>query len=142
MTDQNTGNGNVATPGAAAPRTEVVQTGSKEARYRVERNNARAEVEALTARIEGYQRAEVERIAAKNLAAPGDVFTIGDKTLADFLTAEGGVDTAAVESVAQAIIGERPGLGTRQRATDFTQGSGNPGTPVKASPSWGEFLAL
>src|SRR5258707_673252 len=46
------------------PTTEEPQKSNKEARYRVERNEARAERDALAQRVERMQRDEADRVAA------------------------------------------------------------------------------
>lgn len=128
-----------STPGAsAADDADAVQDGNdsgstdeqpranREARYRVERNEARAALEAAHAVIESYQRAEVERLAA-DLAAPDDLMTVGGVSLADLLTEGGQVDSAAVAASVAALLEQRPGLARNPRvpATDPTQGTGS-----------------
>ncbi|MFF4021462.1 hypothetical protein ACFYY5_01335 [Nocardia elegans] len=115
------------------------KNGNREARYRTERNDARAERDALAARIATYQTRELERTAGKHLAAPGDLLALSGKTLAEFLTEDGDVDADAIEAAALEIVNTRPGLAVRQRATDTTQGHGNSG-PVKRAPTFGDLL--
>ena len=124
------------TPAAEAAETEAKP--NREARYRVERNEAREQVTALTARIEQLQQREVEQIAAAHLSAPADLLTLGGVTLADLLDDDGNVDADKVTAVAADVLGTRPGLRPNQPAIDPSQGSG--GNPGKSTPTWGSLL--
>jgi hypothetical protein len=84
--------------------------GNKEARYRVERNEARTERDALAQRVERMQRAEVERLAADGLSHPADLFSLSGNAMADYLTQDGDVDADKVAADVAAILAERPGL--------------------------------
>ncbi|ORA07421.1 hypothetical protein [Mycobacterium arosiense] len=113
--------------------------GSREARFRKERNEARTALAEAQARIEAYQRREVERLAA-DLAQPGDLLELGGVSLADLLGEDGEVDPEAVAEAVAALVESRPGLAKnpRQRAVDPSQGLG--GQSGKASPTWGDLL--
>lgn len=120
-------------PQGGIPDTPDRQNGSqpqnREARYRVERNEARTERDALAAQLQQLQTAELHRQAGELLAVPEDIELSG-KTLADYLTPEGWVDRQAVAEAAASVIESRPGLAKNPKvsATDPTQGSwGNPG---------------
>ncbi len=108
------------------------EKGLREARdrYRGERDAARDELTAAQARIERYQRAEVERLSAE-LAQPSDLFEVGGASLADLLSESGDVDSAAVAEAVAALIETRPGLAKnpRQSAVDRSQGLGGCGLP-------------
>lgn len=97
--------------------------GGKEARYRVERNQARTERDALAAQLLQLQTAELHRQAGELLAVPEDIELSG-KALAEYLTPEGWVDRKAVADAAAAVIESRPGLAKSPKvsATDPTQG--------------------
>lgn len=114
------------------------QNGNREARYRVERNEARAERDSLIERLTQLQTRELHRLAGELLAAPEDIELSG-RTLADYLTPEGWVDHEAVAEAAAAVIESRPGLAKNPTvlATDRTQGQGSPG---KSTLSWAELL--
>lgn len=107
---------------------------NREARYRVERNEARTALAEAQARIEQYQRAEVERLSAE-LAQSSDLFEVGGASLADLLNEAGDVDSAAVAEAVAALIEARPGLAKnpRQRAVDPTQGLGARSGPPQPS---------
>ena len=57
------------------------------AKYRTERNEARAERDALRERIDAMQRSEVERQALERFTDPGDVWAV---TSLDHLRGEDG----------------------------------------------------
>lgn len=100
---------------------------NREARYRVERNEAREQLAAAELRLVQLQTAELHRLAGEILSAPEDISLAG-KPLADFLTAEGRVDRAAVEAAAREVAQTRPGLAKYQPGYDPSQGHGIPGT--------------
>lgn len=105
----------------------------REQRYRLERNAARGQVEALQTR-------EVERLAGEHLAQPGDLLQLGGVTLSDLLAEGGFVDSAAVADAVASLIIQRPGLARHPRvaATDPTQGHAGGGG--KREPAWGDLL--
>lgn len=102
------------------------------ARYRTERNDARAELADANARIERMQRAEAERIAGNHLSDSSDLFALGGRDLADLLNDEGDVDAEAVDALAREIIKTRPGL-RKYSAVDRTIGLSG---PVHSAPTW------
>ena len=83
------------------------------AKYRKRLRDTEAERDALAAKIEAYQRAEVEQYA-EHLQKPSAIWAAGIE-LADLLDDEGNIDpektTAAVEAAATDL-----GLSTRPRA--------------------------
>lgn len=121
------------------------ETGSqkvnKEARYRVERNEARAERDALAERIQRMQRAEVERLAADGLSHPADLFSLSGNELADYLTEDGEVDADKVAADVTAILAERPGLLKPKHPAGYDPTQGYGGEPHKGSPSWEALLS-
>ncbi|MBZ4547401.1 hypothetical protein GBQ42_25620 [Mycobacterium avium subsp. hominissuis] len=82
---------------------------------------------------------EAERLAAKDLANPADLLTLGGVTITDLLDEDGEVDSEKVDAVVAEILSTRPGLGKRGPVYDPTQGL--PGGNVKPQPSWGALLA-
>jgi len=116
------------------------QKANKEARYRVERNEARAERDALAQRIERMQLAEVERLAADGLSHPADLFSLSGNDVADYLNDGGDVDADKVAADVAAILAERPGLKKGLvRGYDPTQGHG--GTPGgKREPTLADLI--
>jgi hypothetical protein len=113
--------------------------GSREAKYRVERNEARAERDSLTERLTELQTRELHRLAGELLAAPEDIELSG-KVLADYLTPEGWLDREAVAEAAAAVIESRPGLAKNLKvaATDLSQGRGT--TLTKRQPTMLDLL--
>ena len=69
----------------------------REQRYRIERNEARAEVERLGATVEALQRAQVEALLG---GLNPNVFWRSDVTLADLLAPNGTVDEVLVADAA------------------------------------------
>lgn len=104
---------------------------NREARYRVERNEARAERDALAQRVERMQQAEVERLAADALSHPTDLFSLSGNELADYLTDDGDVDADKVAADVAQILAERPGLRKRMPGYDPTQGYGGRPEPKR-----------
>jgi hypothetical protein len=113
---------------------------NREARYRVERNQARQERDALSARLTELQTQELHRLAGEHLAAAEDIELSG-KTLADYLTPEGWIDHDAVADAAAEVIESRPGLARnpKVRAVDRSQGSGGSG---KSAPEWSDLFKV
>lgn len=113
---------------------------NREARYRVERNEARAERDALADRLSRLQRAEVERLASAGLSTPSDLFALSGNDLADYLTDSGEVDPEKVSADVSVILTERPGLRKQSPALDPSQGSGG-GAAVKPKVDWHSALS-
>ncbi len=118
--------------------TDASRPVPREQRYRIERNEARAERDALAQRVERMQRSEVERVAAEGLSNPADLFSLSGNDLADYLTDDGDVDTEKVSADVEAILQERPGLRKHSPALDPSQGSG--GSAGKRSPSFADLF--
>ncbi|SHV00848.1 hypothetical protein [Mycobacteroides abscessus] len=111
---------------------------NREARYRVERNEAREQLAAAELRLVQLQTRELHRLAGEILAVPSDIALSG-KPLSDFLTPEGWVDKSAVEAAAREVAQARPGLATYQPAHDPSQGLS--GT-TQHTPSWDGLFDL
>lgn len=115
------------------------QRPNREARYRVERNEARQERDQLAQRVESLLTREAERVAAQHLAEPADLFTLTGKSVRDFVGEDGEVDGELILQAANEILGTRPGLSRHAPATDPSQGSSSP-RPKPKQPSWGALL--
>lgn len=115
------------------------QKGNKEARYRVERNQAREELTTAQARIEAMNRREVERLAGEHLAMPGDLFSLSGNELADYLTEDGEVDPEKVAADVAVIVAERPGLRKPSPYSDPSQGRGG-AAPKASTPTFADLF--
>ncbi|QKT06068.1 hypothetical protein HUN08_01825 [Gordonia sp. X0973] len=83
------------------------QQGNREARYRVERNEARAEVERLAGVVEGLQKQMVEGMIG-DLNPKAFWAALGDGGISELLTDDGAIDT---EAVGDAVVGTREMFG-------------------------------
>lgn len=128
------------TPGEQTQPLDGERKPPREQRYRLERNEARAERDALAERLQQLQTAELHRQASEYLAAPEDIGLSG-KTLGEYLTPEGWVDRDAVAEAAASVIESRPGLAKSPTfpAVDFTQGLGS--ETGKGRPTWADLLS-
>ncbi|TXR56472.1 hypothetical protein [Quadrisphaera setariae] len=82
--------------------------GAREAaKYRQRARAAEAERDRLRERLERYQRAEVEAMAAEVLAVGGDLLAVRPD-MAGYLGEDGHVDPARVREAAEAVAAERP----------------------------------
>lgn len=114
---------------------------NKEARYRVERNEARAERDALAQRVERMQRADIERLAGEHLSMPADLFSLSGNAVTDYLTEDGEVDADKVAADVAAILAERPGLKKGPvRGFDPTQGTGGRESAMPEPATWADLL--
>lgn len=83
------------------------RAGNKEARYRVERNEARAERDALGERLTTLQRREAERLAGQHLAAGNDLWRDGLE-LASLVDENGDLDASKVTQAAKTVLTAHP----------------------------------
>ncbi len=128
-------------PRDAAPEETSDETTSDEsegndreaARYRRRLRETESERDALTARVEQYQRAEAERIAAESLAAPADLWLFTD--VAAVLNDEGDVDPEKVREIGRTVAAERPGLARVAPSFD-----GGARTSVDPGKSWSQLI--
>lgn len=116
---------------------QPAQKANKEARYRVERNQAREELAASNARVELLQTRELERIAGSAISNPADLLALTNKTVADFLDDSGELDAELVAEAASELLSTRPRLGKNAPAFDPTHGSG--GSAPKQAADWSGF---
>lgn len=116
--------------------TTQPEPNNREARYRVERNEARTQLAEAELRLVQLQTRELHRLAGDILSAPEDIALSG-KPLSDFLTPEGWVDKGTVEKVAQEVAQTRPGLAKYQPGYDLSQGHG---VPAARTAGWGALL--
>jgi hypothetical protein len=81
--------------------------GAREQRYRQRAQAAEAERDGLAALVEGFQRAEVQRLAADVLADPGDLWLDGAQ-LSDLLDDSGRVDPGKFAGVVDRLLAAHP----------------------------------
>lgn len=104
------------------------------ARRRVQLREVEAERDALTERVQGFLRADAERIASAQLSQAADLFDIGNVQLADLLGEDGEVDPKLVEDAAEELIAARPGLAVPEpRRGPSRGGLGNYGSTAGSS---------
>ncbi len=106
------------------------------ARYRRSLRESETERDGLRGRVEAMQRAEVERVAAKDLATPTDLWMTG-AVLGDLLDDDGNVDQAKVTDAVKAVLTDRPGW-RRQSAPSFD--GGVRATAPDLGPTWHDAL--
>jgi hypothetical protein len=112
--------------------------GNREARYRVERNEARAALTAAEERVARLQTAEAYRLAREAGLSVGADLMLAGVELSELLTEDGLVSVEAVTEAAKAVLAERPQLRKLDRATDPSQGLG--GQQKKPELSWSNAL--
>lgn len=101
---------NEATDEATEGAPEEPESGKgsrREAKYRTERNDARAERDALAERLTVLQSREVERLAQEQLADGGDLWRDGLE-LDALLDGDGNVDPKRVTAAARDLVKSRP----------------------------------
>lgn len=111
---------------------------NREARYRTERNEARAQVEQLQARVDALLTREVERLAGARLAQGADLLTVGGVKLADVVDDNGDPDPGKVDAAVAALLRQRPRLARLDWPKDIAQGRVGKGAPTTAS--WSDVI--
>jgi hypothetical protein len=98
--------------------------GRREARYRRERNEARAQVKALEQRVETLVSREVARIASDTLQDGFDLIVFMPGNCSDMVDEQGAVDAEKVTEYARELVRWKPGLakGARVPTPNFGQG--------------------
>ncbi|MDX1890118.1 hypothetical protein [Mycolicibacterium sp. 050158] len=114
----------------AAPEGEPTPN-SEAARYRVERNELRAERDALSERLTGYQKRECEAAVANLLDVPADLWEIGQADVTVFYDDDGNLNHDELLAAAGALIEQRPRLGRTQGPRHQNFGQYAPAPPGK-----------
>lgn len=96
---------------------------SEAARWRRQLREVEAERDALTERVQGYQRRECEAAVSDLLDVPADLFDIGQIDVNDFYDDNGQLDADMLRLAAGTLLEERPRLGK----------------PRPAGPRWANF---
>jgi hypothetical protein len=126
---------------------EATQEGREEsspnqeaAKYRTRLREAEGQRDTLAARVEGLQRYVIESKAAK-LAEPGDLFTVGGHSVADFLDDNGEVDEAKVTDAVDQLTTARPRLSRwQQQVESIAAGAPSGGSSSPGGASWHDVL--
>ncbi len=108
----------------AEPEDRDERPGRREARYRRERNEARAQVKALEQRVKNLVAREVARIASETLEDGFDLIVFMPGDYSDMVDKNGAVDAEKVTEYAQQLVQWKPGLakGARVPTPSFGQG--------------------
>jgi hypothetical protein len=106
------------------------------ASYRRRLRETEGERDSLRERLEGYERADVERVAGDaGLQVPSDVWTFG-ATLDTLRGENGGIDHDAVHDLVKEIVKDRPGL-QAQPVGDLGIGRGAAAAGTTPAPNVG-----
>ncbi len=128
---------------SAEPSDDDGRGGNAEAaRWRTRLRTTEAERDTIATRLEGFQRAEVERLAGDVLAQGGDLFAVGGIELEEVLTEDGTVDPAIVAMAVEQLVATRPGLhrNARPRVADLGQGARGNASGNSGGRSWSDVL--
>ncbi|MDW5610664.1 hypothetical protein [Mycolicibacterium sp. D5.8-2] len=93
--------------GSQVGESEDPKTDREAAKYRRQLRDTEAERDRLLTQVEGYRRAEVERLAGSRLIDGSDVWA-GGLQLTDVLADDGSVDPALVRQAVAALAQSRP----------------------------------
>lgn len=128
-----------ATPEDTTTPADDPPPGNREAaRYRTERNQARAERDALQGRLETLQRAEVQRLAEGKLADTADIWRDG-ASVADLLDNGGNIDADKVSGLINGLVAQHPHWApARGMQLGSRSGSGASGPGEYRPTTWAE----
>lgn len=119
------------------PAGDVAALSREAATRRRQLRETEAERDALRTRVDGYDKAEIERRAAERMASPADVW------LASSLDAmrddDGQIDDAKVDAELSRIVEERPHW-KKAKMPDLHQGAAIGASIEPPPPSFGEQL--
>lgn len=128
--------------GSEAAEPDDPKADREAAKYRRQLRDTQAERDRLATQVEGYHRAEVERLAAARLIDARDIWA-GGLQLADVLNDGGQVDPARVAQAVADLAATRPHWCHQAAAPASTVGSA--GKPDTASDqpraTWGSVLS-
>ncbi len=112
--------------------------GREAAKYRRQLRDAEATRDTLAARVQKYQTAEAERVAAGpgRLLDASDLWRVTD--LADVLGDDGELDPAKVNAAVDKLLEDKPHYGAPQTSLDLDLGAR--GAPVKAGSTWSDVI--
>lgn len=127
-------------PESPAPE-EQESPNSEAARYRVERNEARTERDALAGRVTSMQRRECEAAVADLLEQPADLWDLGKADAADFYSDTDELNHDDLRAAAAALVESRPGL-AKQKKFDGPRnwGQTSESVPTGTTSSWDQVV--
>lgn len=112
--------------------------GAEAATRRRQLRDAEAARDALAARVETYQRRDVERLAATRLAAPEDLWAVAGLTLDDLTTDTGDIDEPRVTEAIDELLAKRPGLAVP--GPKYPDMAGGKRGGIDQTTTWSDFL--
>lgn len=124
--------------GEPEPAERAGEPSSEAAKYRRRLRDAESERDALAGRVEGMQRAAVERQATASLAQPTDIWLAG-VSLAELLDADGNLDPSLVDTAVAEVLRERPGWAAPPPPPSFDGGM-RTGQTVGRGPTWQQVI--
>jgi hypothetical protein len=114
--------------------------GNEAAKYRRRLRDTESERDTLKARLENFQRGEVERLAAAKITDPADVWRDGAR-VADVLDDDGNIDAAKVDGLVNGLVAQHPHwVAPRAPQLGTRSGSGASGPGDHRQPSWASAL--
>lgn len=132
-----TGTGSAAAASNDADSPTPSGSNSEAAKYRVQRNEARAERDALAAQLDAYRRRECEATVAEILEQPADLWEFGRADLTSFYDDDGELKEAELRAAAGALAETRPGLAKPRQAVSWGQHSGS---IAPAAADWSQII--
>jgi hypothetical protein len=124
-------------PGSDEPTAdERTRLRREAARYRVERNEARQQLDRQQNVIAGLQRGQIETMVAQHLFDPADIWRAEGVELDALLDEDGAVDPAKVDEAVSNAIKAKPHWA--KPSPDFGAGAGR--GQAANGPSFGEAL--
>ncbi|WP_051161336.1 hypothetical protein [Nocardia brevicatena] len=134
-------------PADAAPETpdtdaEQQPEGREAAKYRRRLRETETERDSFRERVAGYERAEVERLAAEMMADPSDLWVAGTE-LDNLRGKDGAIDEKKVRDTIQGLLEQRPHWKRAQRTHTPARGlkSGATGRSDTLGTDWSQAFA-
>lgn len=130
--------GTEATEGGTGAQEGALSPNREAAKRRRQLREVEAERDALRERLDSYDRAEVERLAADHLADPGDLWL--STSIADLRSDDGALDTEKVAAELARVTAERPHWRKQPPRPEVHQGAGRGALEPDHAASFGERL--
>ena len=127
--------GTEATEGGTGAQEGALSPNREAAKRRRQLREVEAERDTLRSRLDSYDRAEVERLAADHLADPGDLWL--STSIADLRSDDGALDAEKVTAELDKITTERPHWRKQSPRPEVHQGARR---EVPEAPSFGQTV--